>query len=136
MIQFPSLIEWIDDIGLKELHSMHYDIEKTLNEKISFDTFVQKEYNAAKEDWEADMFFKTNLVNSNINEDDDIVLQMAKEVFINIFNQGQSNMDAGFVVTNEDLAPDYESAKIIVDSFHNVLLPAIQKFLDNYGKTN
>jgi hypothetical protein len=133
-IQFPSLIDFMDEYGMKELHNMHNDHLETFGVNSSFSDFVQVYYNDARDEWNLKRICNVRIKTPEFNDETDIdmSLQMAKECFAKIFNIGDRHITAGQIVETDELAPDHHSATMVVDTFHNKLIPAIQKFLNEY----
>lgn len=124
--RFPSLIEWIDEMTMKELHSLHKENEP----EISFDAFVQNEYEAHKQMWNDDMNTK-RIVKYNPNEDIDVALDTAKIVFANILNDAIRSGKVKSSILQEELTPDYRTDAHVVDVFFCRIIPAVEKMLNN-----
>jgi hypothetical protein len=133
-IQFPNLVDFMDEYGMNELHAMHKDHQNAIGDYCSFSDFVQGYYEDARDEWSLEMIRNTKIETPVFNDESDVdmSLQMAKECFAKIFNVGDRHITAGRIVETNELAPDHNSAMMVVDTFHNQLIPAIQKFLNEY----
>jgi hypothetical protein len=130
-IKFPSLIEWIDEYGLKELHAMHQDFMKDVEQEISFENFVQQHYESCKEQWIDDMRLIPAKIKYELNnEGDDISLEMAKLVLKEMVNNSINNGEVSRIVLSEDMAPEYNSSVSIINDFFDKVIPAIEKALE------
>lgn len=127
MIEFPGLIDWIDHMSLKELHSLHEDFEKANEKPVEFSKFVEMEYESAKDGWYEEMNYSRSLKVSN-DEDGEIDLELAKHTFKILFDRAirQGGVVRDIILEN-DFAPDHNTALMIVDAFWYNLIPAIER---------
>ena len=119
MIKFPSLIEWIEDCGWKELHAYHEDFLITGVEKVSFDDFVQKEYESAKDEWFSTVNYRRE-IKFQMNEENDPGTESAKEILVMIINKGIKEGMVKDLILN-DLACDSFTAEIIASEFGYII---------------
>lgn len=130
MIQFPDLIDWMDEMSLEELHSLHKDFEKNFEKKIEFSKFVVDEYESAKTGWVEEMAYSRQIVDGcDPDGADDICLDSAKYIFKRIFDKGVDLNRVSNIICDDELAPDHNCAQVIVDAFWNKIVPAIEKTL-------
>ena len=127
--KFPNLIDWMDDVGMAELHDQHMTYMKDAQDNIPFSNFVAAQHNVAEGMWEDEMF-QTNPLKIEENENDDMDLLIAKDIFVTIFNNGIESADPGIIVTQEECAPDAETAKYVINTFWNKVVPAVKKALE------
>jgi hypothetical protein len=131
-ITFPSLINFIDEYGMEKFHEMHECHQALCSREISFENFVNELYQRKEREWGQNMFFPDSTFCLSDNEEEDVVLTAAKIVFMEIFEHGNSNMKPATVIIEQEIAPDYGSASLVVHKYHGVLFPAIQKFLNEF----
>jgi hypothetical protein len=127
--KFPDLIEFIDDMGLCELHKIHHDYVKEC-EDISFSDFVKVHHEGCRQMWEDDMRCGRKKVNILFDEDSDILIETAKMVMAEIINRGLRDNWVRQIVLEDDLAPDCYNAVHIVEIFNRKVLPAVEKTLN------
>jgi hypothetical protein len=130
--KFPTLIEFIDEMGLDELHATHRSYVEECDE-ISFSDFVKEHYEACRQIWEDDMNCVPRSFIVPFNEDNDITLESAKVVMKDIINDALMNKKVREIILENELAPNYESATMIVFEFRRTVLPAIEKALNELG---
>jgi len=135
MTKFPSMIEYIDDLGLDELHNAHRDemSEEDPSEQISFSDYVESHYQMAREMWEDEMINIPMKTNVSFDTEKEIALACAIEVMKTMIDEGLREHRVRDIILTDDLAPDYTSAVCIVDEFRKVVLPAIEKALNELG---
>ena len=114
---FPSMVEWMEQIGWDQLHMAHRDDNAASGwNKRSFDCFVQDLYSAARQDWNEDM-----------------CLESAKRVLAKIINNAicmrRMLMAPRF---NEELGPDHVTSLNIVNDFMHQLIPAVDRMLKGF----
>jgi hypothetical protein len=129
--EFPTMIEWAFGVGQNELIRQHQDYQKDTEEEISFGDFVEGQYESAKMSWEDEMFNSTKMYNLKyeIDYDGDILLEMAKFVFVKIFNESLISGKVPDIILKDELAPEAESARFIVHDYIYKLIPAVLKML-------
>lgn len=131
MINFPNMIDWIDERGLEDLHKLHEKFLKDYpNEKILFSDFVKNEYEGEKMQWED---FVYNTKNELRIKDDwnDTSIESACVIVKEILNKGIKEGMVQKIVVNDELAIDYDTAQVIVDTFFYQVIPTIEKTLNN-----
>ena len=135
MTKFPSMIEYIDDLGLDELHNAHRDemAEEDPSEQISFSDYVESHYQMAREMWDDEMINIPMKTNVSFDTEKEIALACAIEVMKTMIDEGLRENRVRDIILTDDLAPDYTSAVCIVDEFRKVVLPAIEKALNELG---
>ena len=135
MTKFPSLIEYIDSLGLDELHKAHKEEmeNEDPSEQITFSEYVEASYEMAREMWEEQMNDSPKSIAVPFDAEKDIALGSAIEVMKNIINKGLGRGEVAQIVVADDLAPDYTSAVCIVDEFRENVVPAIEKALNELG---
>jgi hypothetical protein len=145
MIRFPNMIDWIDDLGLDELHRLHNED----NEGLKFGDFVEKEYLIQKKEWTEVMCHSNKTINGtkkssknfnffigekilrlNFDENKDVATESAKIVLERIINISAEKGLIKDIILCEELAPDYYSCRIVAESFWYKIIPAIKKTLD------
>lgn len=126
--QFPTLIEFIDDFGLAELHKTHDSYNEECDE-ISFDDFVKQHYEACKEMWYEDMN-STRLLSVPFDNDNDICLESAKLTIVEMINKSLKEHQPMRIIQNEELSCDWSCCPSIIYELNNRVLPAIEKALN------
>jgi hypothetical protein len=130
MINFPTLIDWIDEEGMDDLHNRHNDFNSLIKEaEISFSQFANNEYEHAKQIW-IDEIYNGKCINIPFNEHGDISIESAKQVINRLIDSDT----VGNTITDSDLAPDYHTAIMVNDAFWNVIVPAIKKAINNINE--
>lgn len=127
-ITFPNLVNWIEEFGFEELHRMHKDFQKYVSPDISFSDFVNTHYECVKSAYEEDVF-RGGAVHFKADENGDASTEMAKEALVTIINKGIEEFNIGTVITENELAPDHNSAQMVVDQFWGNVIPAFEIFL-------
>jgi len=132
MTKFPSLIEYIDSLGLDELHKAHKDEmeNEDPSEQITFSEYVEASYEMAHDMWKEEMDNYPKKINVPFDTEKDIAIGSAIEVMKTIIDEGLRENRVRDIILTDDMAPYYESAVCIVDEFRNVVLPAIEKALN------
>lgn len=130
MIQFPNMIDWIDEMSLKELHSLHRDFNQANEEKVDFSKFVEMEYESAKTGWVGEMTYSRQIADGcDPDGADDVCLDTAKYLFKRIFDKGTDLNRVSNIICDDDLAPDHNCALMVAESFWYKVVPAIEKTL-------
>jgi hypothetical protein len=135
--KFPKIVQWIDEIGLNELHEMHNKYKEDCvgdpDENISFADFAEATYEDAFQNWEDEMstIKKIDFVEPLCDSDDDILDHSAKIVIDKIIKIGIGDNLVKDIILNEELAPDAESALLIRNRVFNIL-KAMAIFCKNY----
>lgn len=131
MIKFPSMIEFIDEMGLDELHNAHKQYDEDNETSTSFSEFVEEHYESLKESWEDDMrYTPKKALDVKYNENIDIELDTAKQVMVAIVNKALANGKPGKIILEEELVPDYFLAYPVLEKFFSMVIPAVEKSLN------
>lgn len=130
-ICYPSLVEFIDNIGLAHLHNMHNRQDKD----ISFNDFVVELHSTMKNEWIRRM---ESLPKIDLDESE--IMHMSPEgkaavnVFKCIFNSGVRNpYHVGGVIRKDKNLESHNEAIAAMDIFCNTIVPAVKKVLKEIG---
>jgi hypothetical protein len=133
-IEFPTMIEFIEDVGMESLHESHESyIEDTGEYGKSFSNFVEEMYESHKQMFHDEMNF-VKKIGYNVNDNIDISVEMAKVVLVEIINKAIQKGDVKKIILEEELAPDCGSAMIVALEFRKTVIPAIEKTLRHLGE--
>jgi hypothetical protein len=131
MVKFPTLIEFIDEVGLDELHATHKDYMEDMDENdTSFDTFVKQHYKCLKESWEDDIRYGKKEIFVPFDDVNDIVLETAKMVMKAIIDKGLKDGLVAKTICEEDLVPEYCLVYPVLGEFYDKVVPAVEKALN------
>lgn len=126
-VQFPSLVEWIEEKGFETLHDLH-------DPKYSFQDFVNKMYLKERNEWNQDM---STIQTIQFEETDECFTNCHVRILQTIINKGIYRGDVRNCVGTllRDSIPDYRIAADVVGSFFSDFLPNlvnhINKEIDN-----
>lgn len=129
MIEFPTLIEYIEECTLTELHKMHEDAKVYEDNEQSFSDYVEEQYSIAQEMWQ-DAINEARPIKIEMVDDGEVQKESAKLVLKQIIVNGLKNRDIPEIILKDDMAPDYRSAVSIVESFWDDVMPAVEKALE------
>jgi len=133
MVKFPTLIEFIDDIGLDELHATHKDYIEDMEEDASFDSFVKNHYECLKESWEDNIRYGKKAIDVPFNEENDMGLETAKMVMKAIIDKGLKDGLVAKTICEDDMVPDYFTVYPVIEEFYAKIVPAVEKALNELG---
>lgn len=125
-MKFPSMVDWMDEYGMEELHRMHVDFNRMSDEPdLSFSDFVEHQYEENKEEWE-DQMNRGKAISVPMHADGEIDLENAKQVMVGVVRHLCENPSIIHkIIDDEDLAPDYMCALHVVDRFWDTVVPGI-----------
>jgi len=127
LCEFPNLITWMDEYGMVALHREHN--ERT-GQLVPFSRFVELRYREDKYVWKIRMN-RSAQINISMCEDGEIDEESAKLILRRMIEHCTDNGMILKVIENEDLAPDYQAALHIVEAFWSVIIPKIEKALED-----
>lgn len=132
MTKFPTMIEWIEDVGMSSLREQYdeYNNEEGVD-PLTFSQYVESSYEGAVDVWQGEMFHRPRDMKIDFNEDGEIDSELAKQVFVTIVNEGIEEHRVGNIVLEYDMSPDPMSATMIVHTFWEKILPAVEDALKN-----
>lgn len=133
MVEFPSLIEFIDTMGLDAIHKEHNLYMSEIEATVSFDEFVKMYYESSKQVWHDDMNSYKKSLDVRFNEENDVALEFAKEIMADIIDEALHDKMVQKIISQNDLATDYISAYHIVNAFRKKVIPAIEAALNELG---
>ena len=123
--RFPDLIDWMDEMNMGELHSLH----KEVSPSSSFSSFVREEYEAQKQMWHDDMNTRC-LLNYEINpEGNDMIFETAKYLLVEIVNNSIKSGNVKKILIEGDLTPDYRCDVDVINDFFFKIIPAMDNML-------
>lgn len=131
MTKFPTLIEYIEEIGIDNLRKMYEDEMKNEGD-VTFTEFVENEYHGAEAMWD-DRMSDVKKLNVPFNLEKEITVASAIEVLVTLVNESLKNDKVPKIILENDLAPDAHTATYIVDAFNKTVIPAIEKTLNELG---
>lgn len=130
-MKFPSMIDWMDEYGMEELHRMHADFNRMVDapDMLEFSAFVEHQYEESKEQWD-DGMNQAKAISVPMDMDGEVDLENAKQVMVGVVRMLAD--EPGIIrsiIENDDLAPDYMCALHVVDRFWDTVVPGIEKAL-------
>jgi len=128
-IQFPSYTEWLLEQGKESLERQWQS--SPAESSMSLTAFCESAYELAHEDWAGRMGGNDEII-YEIDESADICDESAKLVLVQMINSCTEDGAVGEIVVDEDLAPDHETARAIVNQFWGFLIPDFQKWLKEW----
>lgn len=128
-MNFPKFSDWVEETTFKTLHEEHEDWQKVNDEKIDFDTFVKNQYEIEQDMFHDDMVAMRRKPKIEFDMEGEVDVESAKIVLARIIEKGVRKGLIEQTIDKENLAPDHNCARHILDAFWDVVLPAVEENL-------